>query len=190
MASSLTGRQAPLGAHGSRPEQLRTETSGNDGAPSLRRQVVGNVNVERISVGNNGNVDPLVEGRDDTANRRPAPRNRNGVRRRNVHVGFSAATNDPSSRFQNIVQGYESLNGLTQAVTSMLYAPPPAPPRRVIDIVKDYGETVQLLEHVTSDAEQAFYRSALSRLELEMQDNGGETADDANGLGENGNNRG
>ena len=98
VASSLTGRQAPLGYCGDAPAELCTETSGNIGAPALQSQVVVNVNEERRQAENR--TDALIEGRNDTENRQPAPRGRtrNGVRWCNIHLGSSDGNNDPRLR--------------------------------------------------------------------------------------------
>ena len=72
-AASIVGRQAPLGADGRHPAELRTETSRNNGVPAMRSQVVGNVNVERVNLVDAEGNSELVEGRDDTAQQIPAP---------------------------------------------------------------------------------------------------------------------
>ncbi len=161
------GRQAPLGFRGNRPAELRTENSANDGAPTMRRQVVGNVNAESIDL----EADHLVEGRDDISVSRPAPRRQttNGVRRRNVHLGFGPDSNDPSTRFANIVRGYEAMDGLTEAITQYFATPHQAVPRRMIDITREYAETVVLLENANREEDREFYRAQLRHLNEERQ---------------------
>ena len=165
---SLVGAQAPLGRHNNnQAAQLRNETSRNAGTAAQRRQIIGDITVERVS---------LREGRDDTANRQPAPRRnvQNGARRRNVHLNssFSPGINDPSSRFSHLQEGYQSLNALTSAVTHLVAAPPappPAPPRTIINVTRDYHEIAQLIDTGSDDPNQAFYREALSQLAIELR---------------------
>lgn len=168
---SLIGAQAPLddgGPHDtSRPAQLRTETSRNNGDQAMRQQVIGNVEVESVS---------LVEGRDDSSNRRPAPTRRmqNGTRRRNVHLAgsFSPDGNDPSARFANVQSGFQSLDALTTAVTQSLYAPPPPPPRTLIDIMREFNEVREMMNTVPNDPSQfpnrTVYRRVLSAYAVEI----------------------
>ena len=102
----------------------------------------------------------MIEGRNDSENRRPAPRGRTGndVRRRNIHLGgFRSGNNDPSSRFNNIVEGYQALDGLTHAISQFIAAPLQGPPRRMIDIVREYNETSQMLENASNEQNQTFY---------------------------------
>ena len=179
VVASLVGRQAPLGFHRSNvgPIQLRTETSRNNDIPVLRRQVVGNVDAETIyeNGGDDANVaddGEFLEGRDDVGYRHSAPRRRirNGIRRRNVHIeGFGPEDNDPSSRFYNVQRGYASLESLSQAITLSLSAPQQSNPRRMMDIVREYSETNQLMANAATDRERAFYSTALQLLHTEIQ---------------------
>ena len=178
--ASLVGQQAPLGVGGSNgcPAQLRTETSRNNDVPPLRRQIVGNVDAETIYENNDDNDanvddgDELVEGRDDVGHRRRAPRRRisNGVCRRNVHVGggFGLDNNNPSSRFHNVNRGYASLESLSQAVSRSISAPPQLPPRTMINVVREFHETNQFMVNAATDAERAFYATAIEVLQSEM----------------------
>ncbi len=131
MVASIIGRQANLGAvsHDG-PVRLRNEVSSNHGRPELRRQVIGDVNMERVN---------LQEGIDDNYVRSPAPRFRvnNGIRRRNVHIsGFAPDHNDPSARFNNIIAGYQSMDRLTDAIAnSFLPQRPNVSLRSVVQIV-------------------------------------------------------
>jgi hypothetical protein len=188
--TSIMGRSAPLGAHGSdRPAQLRTETSRNTGAARFRQQVVGEVNAERVQ---------LEEGRDDTVRRSPAPlrQTQSGVRRRNVLLGgsnFSPGGNDPSSRFNHIIRGFDSLDALSTAVAQ---AVTPSPQnnnhrrRRIIEVVRDYSETAQLMERATSaaNAHVSFFNSALAGLNDELRQVRGSGG--SGGSGDNGGNGG
>ena len=129
VASSLAGCQAPLGNRGNGPAELCTETSGNIGAPALQSQVVVNVNEERRHA--EYDTDALIEGRNNAENYRPAPcgRTKNGVCQCSIHLGgFRAGKYDPSSRFNNIVQGYQALDGLTQTISQFIAAPQQGPP--------------------------------------------------------------
>ena len=168
VVTSLTGRQAPLGYRGDGPAELRTETSRNEGAVGLQARIVGNVSVEEIPVSNVGNE----EGVNDTENRRRAPIRvtNNGPRRRNVHIGggssFGAGTNDPSSRFENIRNAYASLDRLTSAVATSFEQQQPQ--RRMIDIVREYSETLKLRNDSSCDEDRDFYQSALTVLKSEM----------------------
>ena len=110
-----------------------------------------------------------MEGRDDTARHRTPPRRQtsNGVRRHNVHLGFSPGTNDPSARFNNIVHGYESLNILTQAISQSFMAPLPQRPHQLIDVARDYNEATLLFRNATGDEEETFYSSIMTGLNAE-----------------------
>ena len=90
---SLIGAQAPLGYRANVPATLRTETLPNDGAPAMRAQVLGEVEVERVQVAEDAEdgydrEDPLddahqlVEGLDDVAEVRPPPRQHRSARGR------------------------------------------------------------------------------------------------------------
>ena len=174
VVTSLAGRQAPLGYRDDGPAELRDETSRNNGAPAMRRQIIGNVNAERVNAVDS-KAAPLVEGRDDEANRRPAPRRRNtnGVRRRNVHL-FGAENNDPSARFGSVVRGFESLDALTQAVSQAFAAPsaaPPlqqTPPRLLIAVMRDYNEAFQMLQNATDESQRALISRGLAGFNAEL----------------------
>ena len=165
VSRSIVGAQAPLGYNDyTNPAELRTETSTNEGTPSMRRQVVGEVNVER---------EPLMEGRNDTERRRTAPTLsiQNGTRRRNVHLNgsFSPGGNDPASRFQNIQVAYQSLNDLTEAVTQSIAAPLPQPVRTFVSIAREYNEVCGFMQGLSEDdpnhaTHRAFYDTLLQRL--------------------------
>ena len=151
---------------GKRPEALRAETSGNDGNPSMRQQIIGNINAEVLD------SEPQLEGRDDIKNRTAAPREStsNGVRRMNVHAssGFNANSNDPSTRFHSIVRGYECMNNLSNAIVRSFDAPFPTQARTMRDIRIDYEQTWQCITNATTERETAFYNRVLNRLEQEM----------------------
>ena len=161
---SLTGAQAPHIYDGSGPAQLRVETAGetagNAVPPNMRRQVIGQVSEERT----------LVEGRDDIMNVRPARTDnpRNGVRRRNVAAtGFGADDNDPSERFRGVVNGFGSLDALTQAITHAFVAPPPAAPRQLINMLRDYNEASQMMQ-LAQPERRAVYESVMNRFNAEV----------------------
>lgn len=173
IVASIVGRQAPLGARGgSRPEQLRNELSRNDGAPSVRRQVVGNVNAERVP----------IEGRDDEERRSSAPRRRtqNGVRRRNRHVpggagvgagvgaGFDPDENNPAARFAHIRAGYSAMNRLTETLANSLTDRPPI--RSMIDITRDYVEIRQRRQELDPEGSDPFFARAMQALHHEQED--------------------
>jgi hypothetical protein len=178
-ARSLAGAQAPLGYDGRGPAELRTETTRNEGDPSERVCSVGNVEVEIVQAPPNdadANADNLVEGRNDVVNVQPLPAReggvgcgrggrsagRNGVTHRNVHVnGFDAGTNDPSTRFSAITHGYQALTTLTSALTSYFNAPPPGPPRGMIDIARNYHETARYLSEASDASSKEFYAQLL-----------------------------
>ncbi len=84
VVSGLTGRQAPLGNyHGHGPAQLCSETSMNSGARRMRQMYAGEVETEVVGddAMNDQMDDILVEGINDTTNKRPAccPRKTNGT---------------------------------------------------------------------------------------------------------------
>ena len=130
-------------------------------------------------------TEPLVEGRGDVSQQQPAPirRTNNGTRRRNVHIGggrgFNAGSNDPSSRFQHIASGYASLDRLTSAVASS-FDESSQPPRRTIDIMREFNEVSQLHDNARSDREKNMYTIGLNVLEAEMQGLSGSRSLDSN----------
>ena len=79
----------------------------------MQRQIIGNVNAERVdAVENNEGVNdllviPLLEDRDDIARHHPAHRQHttNGVCHCNVHLGSVAGNNNPSARFRTLSVG-------------------------------------------------------------------------------------
>ena len=186
---------------GSGPVQLRAETSTNIGTRSIRQQHIGDVDVEVVGddaihdwmvegdddIANerpaqrrrtqNGvrrcNVNWMVEGDDDIANDRPAQRRRtqNGVHQRNVHINFGADTNDPAARFHHVSRAFASLDALTHAVAQSFAAPPQAPPRSLIVIVRDYQHTSEILAGARASADVndiAVYESVLQRFVAEI----------------------
>jgi hypothetical protein len=166
-ATSIMGRSAPLGTQGNGPAQLRNETTRNGGAARMRQQVVGEVNAQRVQ---------LEEGRDDIVRRSPAPlrQPQNGVRRRNVLLGgsnFSPGSNDPSSRFNHIIRGFDSLDALSTAVAQ---AVTPSPnnnnhtSRSIIEVVRDYSETARYMG-ANGNAHDEFFNSALAGFNDELR---------------------
>ena len=122
----------------------------------MRQQVIGNATRHVVDVAVNGDAenDPadLIEGKDDIANCQSAPRRRtNNSTRRHVQNGFSASSNDPSSRFNNIVQGFQSLDALTRAITTSVSAPAQRLPCLIVDVVCDFAETKTTLSNAISD---------------------------------------
>ena len=106
------------------------------GPPSNRRQVVGQVQTERVV------ANDLVEGVNDTENRQRAPRGRprRGIHRRNDIL--SSSSEDPITRFHCIGESHGSLVYCTQAMTNTMNAAPPLPPlptRRTIDIAREFS---------------------------------------------------
>ena len=77
---------------------------------------------------------------------------RNGIHRRNVHLNsFDPDQNDPSTSFNNMRGGYESLNALTEAIShsfSVLHRPLCC----LMDILCDYDEICRMLENATIEA--------------------------------------
>ena len=65
---------------------------------------------------------------------------------------------------------------MTQAISQFLAAPQQGPPRRMIDIVREYNETSLLLENTSNEQNQSFYQSALSSLTTELQQHGSAAA--------------
>ncbi len=110
--------------------------------------MIGNISTERVN---------LQEGRDNIYERSPAQRQRqnNGSHRRNIHIlGFPPTNNDPSSRFNNIVAGYESMNRLTDAIAnSFLPAQQNSTKCTLIDIVRDYHEISTLMQNAPPGTE-------------------------------------
>ena len=117
VATSLVGRQATLGQQSNEPAELRNETSANEGDPEMRQRTVGFVDRDTLRTS-------------DIENRRRAPRriNRNTTRRTNVHINglnFGADENDPSSRFDQIRGGYQTLSDMRREATLLMNAPQP-----------------------------------------------------------------
>ena len=177
--ASLVGRQAPLGVTaGSQPAQVRNETARNEGPPDMREQTLGDHETERVNVS--------VEGRDDAGRRTSANRGRvNGSRRRNVHTAsFSAGDNNPSARFENIRNGYDSLNRLTDAISHSFVTPQQRQQQTpsVIEIVRNYAEISSLLANAATPDQEQFYRNAQIRMHAQLAGiAGSETNEDANG---------
>ena len=115
----------------------------------------------------------LVDGVDDTANRQPAHRGRprRGTHRRNAML--SSSSDDPSTRFHRIGDSHESLVSFTQAMTNIMNAAPPLPPRptrREIDIAREYAEMRRLLDASTGNNDRMFYQLGLDGLLRDMQE--------------------
>ena len=164
IASSLIGRQAPLGFRGAGPAEPRTETSPNDGA-SMARQEIGEV-VEERSEAAGGDLEV----------RRPAPRGRqNGTRSRNVHLpghhsgelDFNADTNNPSTRFDLISRGYGTLSRVVETFRETLLQPP-GPPRGIMSVVNDYAATAAFHGNATREEDRLFYGAAMGMLRDEL----------------------
>ncbi len=136
--------------------------------PRMRQQIIGEVNSERLHAGHDEG--DLVEGRDDVGRRHAAPRCRllHGVHHRNIHLGFSPESNNPSSRFHDIQRGYASLDSLTQAVAQSFSSTTQGPPRQIIDIAREYQEAKQMLASGTEEKDRTFYNSVLSGLSREL----------------------
>lgn len=103
----------------------------------MRQRVIGNGHEVRDPA-------PLVAGRDDTVNRRPAARGiQNTITRRNMHDGsdsFSPANNNPQDqeRFASLKDGYASITLLSNAMVQAIAAPLPPPRRTLMHIAEDY----------------------------------------------------
>ncbi len=97
----------------------------------------------------------IQECRDDIYERSPAQRQRqnNGAHRWNIHIlRFSPINNDPSSCFNNIVAGCESMNTLTDAIANS-FLPTQPTPRTLIDIVWDYHEISTIMQNAPPGTE-------------------------------------
>jgi hypothetical protein len=107
VVAGLMGQQAPLGNHqGQHPIQLRTEMLGNIGTARQRQMHMGDFNAEVLGDETmNERIDEefLVEGLDDTADKRPPRRHgtNNGVCCQNANIDFGAGRNDPVAQFQH-----------------------------------------------------------------------------------------
>lgn len=66
-------------------------------------------------------------------------------------------------------RGFSSLDTLTQAITQSFTAPQQGPPRRLIDVGRDYREMSLLLTAATGEADRVFYTSVLAGLSAELQ---------------------
>jgi len=182
VAASIVGRQAPLGARaGGAPVQLLRETARGRGPSSLRQQVVGQVNAERVA---DEEVEVAIEGRNDSVRRTAAPRRTSGVRRRNVHVrNFAAGESDPSSRFASIQEGYSSLNRLTDAIAHSFVAPharatnEEAPRRTLVQIAREITEVSGMLTGADNDMARHGLRRILDGLNQEIEQAVGNTGD-------------
>lgn len=185
VASTLVGRQAPLGIRaGNQPVEFRTETSGNIGTEATIRQVVGEVQVETV---NNDALDNLlIEGRNDSSTPIPTQRAfRSGTRRRNVHLDFRAGRNDPSARFDCITQAYASLTRMSDEVVRSFSAsiahntervrPSPSEEMqsRVAALLNISQARFAVNQHLNdpstaSETDRQFYQDVLETLESEL----------------------
>ena len=139
----------------------------------MRQQVIGIVGAERVAAPDSLENSDTIEGRDDTASRRSAPRGPGTtIHRRNVHAPRDVGS-DPSTRFHAVRQGFDSLHRLTDTITNLLDGPPPAipqPPRRMADLVDEYARFSALLSNATSDVDVRFYQRALDNLIREQDE--------------------
>jgi hypothetical protein len=167
--SSIVGGQAPLRFWGnSTCAQLRTKTSRNNNSPRMRRQIIGEVNLERLHAG--PDEGDLVEGRDNFGCCRPAACRclLNGVHHHTIHLGFSPDSNKSSSQVHEIQRGYTTLDSLTQAVAQFFASTMQGPPRQIIDITREYQEATQMLASATEENDRTFYNSVFSGLSREL----------------------
>lgn len=139
-----------------------------DGGGTHRRQRVASAG--NSSDGGGPSRRQRVEGDDDVSNVRTAPRGRiqNGVQRRNVALGFDVVNNDPSARFSCVQRGYEALNGLTNAFTQYFDGMNQGPPRRMIDVLRDYEETTRFLQSAPNNSAREIYSTALEAYASEI----------------------
>ena len=150
----------------------------------MRSQVVGNVNVERVNLVDAEGNSELVEGRDDTAQQIPAPRQHtnNGTRQRNIHTdgGFQAGQNDLSARFGAVQGAYESMNRLTDAIAQAFAAPQHENRRGIREIMSDFTEVSQNRESARAD-QQEIYNQAFAALTMELHQFTGSGVEESEG---------
>ena len=112
-------------------------------------------------------------GRNDRTNRVLAPCQCtiNGTQCPNIHIsmGFNADENDPSTRFLNITQGYESLNALEEAITESLTQVQEGSRRHLLDIMDDVAAANRYLENSNNDRARAFFKSCLNQFETQWE---------------------
>ena len=135
--------------------------------------MVGNSSAERFDASEN-----CIEARDDNVRRHAAPTHNivNGTPRCNVHVpgGVAPAISEPSTRFGQLVRGYQSLDTMTNTITDYFAAPQQGPPWRMINVVRDYNETDQARQNAQPDSTvREFYKSSLERFTVELKQIGG-----------------
>eukprot|EP00804_Cyclotella_cryptica_P021109 CCRYP_020181-RA/>CCRYP_020181-RA protein AED:0.61 eAED:0.40 QI:0/-1/0/1/-1/1/1/0/162 len=142
----------------------------------MRRRIIGNVDAEQVN--KNLSTSPpqlpnLVKDCNDFARRRVAPcrPTNNGVHRQNAHLDFGPDTNDPSTGFERIMRGYDSLDALTHAITQSIVTPPQIrpPPQQLGDVLREYSQATQLLENATTNHARSFYSGTLIVLTVEME---------------------
>ena len=110
---------------------------------------------------------------------------RNGVSRQNVHVnppgtgggrgvarnahaaGFHPEHNDPEERFGVVVGAYQAIGGLPEALRNYFNSPRLGPPRRIMDVARDYHEANTFRREAQDDREREFMSSVLDSLVAE-----------------------
>ena len=87
---------------------------------------------------------------------------------RNAHAaGFHPEHNDPEERFGDIVGAYQAIGGLPEALRNYFDGPPLVPPRRMMDVARDYHEANTFRLEAQDDEEAEFMSSVLGSLRAE-----------------------
>jgi hypothetical protein len=91
--------------------------------------------------------DLLVEGINDTANKRPAccHHTNNGACCWNAHKDFGAGRNGLAAQFHHVSWAFVSLNALTNAVAQSFSTPSQAPTRSLINVALDFDCATDIL---------------------------------------------
>ena len=81
-----------------------------------------------------------------------------------------AGDNNPSARFENIRNGYVSLNRLTDAISHSFVAPQHQHKQTpsIIEIVRNYAEISSLLANAATPDQEQFYRDAQTRMHAQL----------------------
>ena len=77
-------------------------------------------------------------------------------------------SNDPSARFNNIINENKELNSLTKGIVQYFTQLHHGQPHHLFDVIQEYATTSRMLANATDDATRAFCRDGLTELPNEM----------------------
>lgn len=164
IAASLVVYQTPLGYNNNTPAELRNEISRSNGSVAMHRQIILNVSVEHwdaLYVKDIHDNAVIMECRNDRRQCVIAPHQckTSCTCWRNIHISgeFHANENDPSTRFENITHGYESLNAVEQAITESLTHVEEGPQHHLREIMDNFAAANRYLKNANNDRARACF---------------------------------